>query len=226
VSSLPGKVAIVTGASRGIGRAIAVRLARDGVSVLLTARDEAALDGAVQEIQAAGGTAAWIAVDLRLRDSAQRLVDDVLGSLDASISWSITRVRPSGASFLALTDDDWADGFALKFFGAMRLTRYAWPHLKAQAGSVVHISGIGGRTPGREFAIGGSVNAALLSFTKALAELGIADGVQVNAHQPRRGADRPSAGTSRRDRLQSDARGTKVYPGLRYHARRRTRGYR
>ena len=72
--------------------------------------------------------------------------------------------------FLKLTDEDWTDGFALKFFGAVRLTRAAWPHLRAAAGSVVFISGIGGRTPGAEFAIGGSVNAALLSLTKALAD--------------------------------------------------------
>jgi 3-oxoacyl-[acyl-carrier protein] reductase len=101
--------------------------------------------------------------------------------------------------FLALTDEDWADGFALKFFGAMRLTRCAWPHLKAQSGSVVHIAGIGGRTPGREFAIGGSVNAALLSFTKALADLGIADGVQVNAINP---------GAVRTDRLRKRLAGS------------------
>ena len=98
------------------------------------------------------------------------------------------------ADFLVLTDDDWADGFALKFFGAMRLTRCAWPYLKAQSGSVVHIAGIGGRTPGRAFSIGGSVNAALLSFTKALADLGIADGVQVNAINP---------GALRTDRLRA-----------------------
>ncbi len=87
--------------------------------------------------------------------------------------------------FLTLGDEDWADGFALKFFGAMRLTRAAWPHLEgARRVGGAYISGIGGRTPGREFAIGGSVNAALLSFTKALAEIGIADGVQVNAINP------------------------------------------
>jgi 3-oxoacyl-[acyl-carrier protein] reductase len=86
--------------------------------------------------------------------------------------------------FLKLTDEDWVDGFALKFFGAMRLTRAAWPHLKAARGSVINISGGGGRTPGAEFAIGGSVNAAMQSFTKAMAELGIADGVQVNVINP------------------------------------------
>jgi len=83
-----------------------------------------------------------------------------------------------------LTDDDWADGFALKFFGAVRLTRAAWPHLKQQSGSVINIAGVGGRTPGPQFAIGGSVNAALLSFTKALADVGVRDGVQVNAINP------------------------------------------
>src|SRR6185369_3367644 len=76
------------------------------------------------------------------------------------------------------------DGFALKFFGAVRLTRAAWPHLKRQSGSVVNIAGIGGRTPGPQFTIGGSVNAAVLSFTKAIADLGIRDHVQVNAINP------------------------------------------
>jgi 3-oxoacyl-[acyl-carrier protein] reductase len=66
----------------------------------------------------------------------------------------------------------------------MRLTRAAWPHLKAARGSIINISGGGGRTPGAEFAIGGSVNAAMQSFTKAMAELGIADGVQVNVINP------------------------------------------
>lgn len=86
--------------------------------------------------------------------------------------------------FLDLTDDDFHDGFALKYFGAVRMTRAAWPHLKAAKGSLIFISGIGGRTPGAQFTIGGSVNAALLSFTKAIAELGVRDGVQVNAINP------------------------------------------
>ena len=85
---------------------------------------------------------------------------------------------------MVLTDDEWADGFALKFFGSVRLVRAAWPQLKERSGSVVNIVGVGGRTPGADFAIGGSVNAALLSFTKALAAVGVRDGVQVNAVNP------------------------------------------
>lgn len=191
---LQGKVAIVTGASRGIGRAIALRLAQGGASVLLTARGEEALDNLAQEIDTFGGDAAHIALDLRIPESTQQLVDHALetfGCIDIVVNNAGATKR---GEFLVLTDDEWADGFALKFFGAMRLTRCAWPYLKAQSGSVVHIAGIGGRTPGREFAIGGAVNAALLSFTKALADLGRADGVQVNAVNP---------GAVRTDRLRT-----------------------
>jgi 3-oxoacyl-[acyl-carrier protein] reductase len=86
--------------------------------------------------------------------------------------------------FLTLSEEDWMDGYALKMFGAVRLTRAAWPHLREAKGSVINIAGSGGRTPGAEFTIGGSVNAALLSFTKALADIGLKDGVQVNCINP------------------------------------------
>ena len=89
-------------------------------------------------------------------------------------------------NFFELTDADWADGFALKFLCSVRLTRAAWPHLKERRGSVLNIIGYGGRTPGPEFTIGGSVNGACLSFTKAVADIGIRDGVQVNAINPGR----------------------------------------
>jgi NAD(P)-dependent dehydrogenase (short-subunit alcohol dehydrogenase family) len=181
---LTGKTAIVTGASRGIGRAIAMRLAGEGARVVLCARDGNLLEQAVKEIESAAGHAAAIAVDLREMDAAKRVMEftfQSFGQIDIVVNNAGATKR---GDFLKLTDEDWADGFALKFFGAMRLTRAAWPHLKTQAGSVLNISGIGGRMPGALFTIGGSVNAALLSFTKAMAEVGIRDGVQVNAVNP------------------------------------------
>jgi NAD(P)-dependent dehydrogenase (short-subunit alcohol dehydrogenase family) len=190
------RVAIVTGASRGIGRAIALELAADGCSIVLTGRDQTALKQVAMKI---GDQAAWIALDLRVRESAQQLVDfavEKFGRVDVLINNAGATKR---GEFLTLSDDDWWDGFALKFFGAVRLTRAAWPQLKSTGGCVVYISGIGGRTPGPEFAIGGSVNAALLSFTKALAELGIDDGVQVNAINP--GAVRTDRFEGRLDRI-------------------------
>jgi NAD(P)-dependent dehydrogenase (short-subunit alcohol dehydrogenase family) len=184
VASLSGKVAIVTGASRGIGRAIALRLAKDGAKTVLCARTAGTLEVVVKEIECDGGTAASIALDLRLSESPAQLADFTarhFGGIDIVVNNAGATKRDA---FLELNDDDWADGFALKFFGAVRLTRAAWPHLKASRGSVINISGAGGRTPGAEFAIGGSVNAAMQSFTKAMAELGIADGVQVNVINP------------------------------------------
>jgi len=181
---LQGKISIVTGASRGIGRSIALRLAAAGSMVVLCARDQQLLDDAAAEIRSAGGTAETIALDLRAPDSGKRVVDfttNRFGLLDIVVNNAGATKR---GEFLELTDDDFADGFALKYFGAVRLTRAAWPHLKAASGSVVFISGAGGRTPGAQFTIGGSVNAALLSLTKALADQGLRDGVQVNAINP------------------------------------------
>ena len=182
--SLTGRVAIITGASRGIGRAIAVRLAKEGAKTVLCARTASALEAAVQEIERHGGTATSIALDLRLPESPAQLAEFAAkryGGIDIVVNNAGATKRDA---FLQLNDDDWLDGFALKFFGAVRLTRAAWPYLKASRGSVINISGAGGRTPGAEFAIGGSVNAAMQSFTKAMAEVGIADGVQVNVINP------------------------------------------
>jgi NAD(P)-dependent dehydrogenase (short-subunit alcohol dehydrogenase family) len=184
MGTLQNKTALVTGASRGIGKAIALRLAAEGAAVLLTARDEAALNAVVAEITAAGGQAAVHAADLRIPTVAGELVTAArqrFGKIDIVVNNAGATRR---GEFLELTDAEWEDGFALKFYGTVRLCRAAWTALQTTQGAVVNIAGIGGRTPGAQFAIGGSVNAALLSLTKALAELGIRDGVQVNAINP------------------------------------------
>jgi 3-oxoacyl-[acyl-carrier protein] reductase len=181
---MPSQTAIVTGASRGIGRAIAIRLAAGGMRVVLCARDETALRDSVAAIDSAGGTALAVSLDLRQPDAPARLVRttlDAYGDVDIIVNNAGATRR---GDFESLTDDDWTDGFALKLFGAVRLTRAAWPCLKRRGGSVVNIAGIGGRTPGPQFAVGGSVNAALLSFTKSIADVGIRDGIQVNAINP------------------------------------------
>lgn len=178
------KAAIVTGASRGIGRAIALRLAADGARVVLTARDENALRDVAKKIEQTGGEACLVAADLRVPESTAKIVDTAAaryGGIDIVVNNAGATKR---GEFESLTDEDLFDGFALKFFGAVRLTRAAWPHLKRSGGSVVFIGGSGGKTPGAQFTIGGPVNAALLSLTKALADLGVKDGVQVNAINP------------------------------------------
>jgi NAD(P)-dependent dehydrogenase (short-subunit alcohol dehydrogenase family) len=181
--TLAGKIAIVTGASRGIGRAIALRLARERMKLVLAARDEAILAKVVAEITPVS-EATLFPADLRSADAPAALVKaaiDGYGAIDIIVNNAGATRR---GDFLELTDADWIDGFALKFFGSVRLLRAAWPYLKQRRGSVLNIIGVGGRTPGAEFTIGGSVNGALLTFTKALADLGVRDGIQVNAINP------------------------------------------
>jgi 3-oxoacyl-[acyl-carrier protein] reductase len=153
----------------------------EGANVILAARDQKLLEAAAAEI---GPHAGWITVDLREQDAPARVVEFAksrFGSIDIVVNNAGATKR---GEFETLTDEDFQDGFALKYFGAVRMTRAAWPHLKASGGSILNISGTGGKTPGRQFTIGGSVNAALLSFTKAMADLGMKDGVQVNLVNP------------------------------------------
>lgn len=151
---------------------------------MIAARDAAALDAVAAEIREAGGTAGSCALDLREESNTAKLVESTVrtfGGVDILVNNAGATRR---AAFLELTEADWVDGFALKFFGAVHLIRHAWPYLKQRSGSVVNVAGVGGRTPGAAFAVGGSVNAALLSLTKALADLGVQDQVQVNAINP------------------------------------------
>ena len=168
----------------GIGGAIAIRLAADGHQVVLAARSETRLNEVAGKITAGGGRAAVFPADLRAADSPAALAEfaaKTFGGIDIVVnSAGATRL----GDFFALTETDWADGFALKFFGAVRLVRAAWPHLKQRRGAVLSIVGVRGKTPGPDFTLGGSVNAACLSFTKAMADVGIRDGVQVNAINP------------------------------------------
>jgi 3-oxoacyl-[acyl-carrier protein] reductase len=178
---LTGKVAIVTGASRGIGRSIAQTLAAEGMNVTLVARTRSQLE----ELAGSIATSSLVqAVDLRTPESPSAVVAatvEKFGRVELLVNNAGATMR---GDFFELTDLDWADGFALKFFGAMRCCRAAWPHLKAAKGSIVNIAGIGGRTGTAEFTIGGTVNAAMLNLTKALADRGVRDGVRVNAINP------------------------------------------
>jgi 3-oxoacyl-[acyl-carrier protein] reductase len=184
--NLNGKTALVTGASRGIGAAIARELAREGVQVCLAARDAAKLDEVAASIAAIsrGNRTTVIAGDLREPAAVTAAVDAAVaafGRLDILVNNAGATKR---ADFFALTEEDWQDGFALKFHGYVRATRAAWPHLRESRGCIVNIVGVGSRAGSAEFTIGGSVNVAILNLTKAMADIGITDGVRVNAINP------------------------------------------
>jgi 3-oxoacyl-[acyl-carrier protein] reductase len=181
---LSGKVALVTGSSRGIGRGIALALADEGCNLLVTGRDAGALDEVAASVRRRGVKAAVVALDLCAAGAAATLVDTArgeFGGLDILVNNAGATKR---GDFLALNDADWQDGFALKFFAHVRLARAAWPLLKERRGSLVTIGGTSGRKPHASFAIGSSVNAACAAFAKSLADMGKQDGVQVNCIHP------------------------------------------
>jgi 3-oxoacyl-[acyl-carrier protein] reductase len=181
---LKGKIALVTGSSRGIGRGVAIALAAEGCDVMATGRDQKALEETAAAIRGKGRRAGIAVLDLREGGAAEKLVEQVkreLGRLDILVNNAGATKR---GDFMTLTDADWADGYALKFFGHVRLVRAAWPLLKERRGSLISIGGTGGRKPTAEFTIGSSVNAAVAAFSKCMADRGKEDGVQVNCLHP------------------------------------------
>ena len=177
-------VAVVTGASQGIGRATAVRLARDFTAVVLAARNEIELEKTATDVKSAGAESLLCAVDLRKPDAAEALVKSTLerfGRIDAllNIAGAVPQI-----DLFEMTDAQWDDGLALKLHGARRLTVAAWDALKASNGSVVLISGSAALDPKPGFAAVATINAAIIALAKAFAEQGIKDGVQVNSVVP------------------------------------------
>ena len=181
---LHDKVALVTGGSRGIGRAIVETLAREGCDVLVVSRHAAADDGLRQTAQRTGRRLVPCAADLSTMQGVElavRAAEREFGRIDILVNNAGSATR---GDFLKLTDDDWQDGFALKFFGYVRMTRAAWALLKAAQGALVNIVGVSAYTPDADYTIAASANAALLAFTKSMAALGQQDGVRVNAVNP------------------------------------------
>jgi 3-oxoacyl-[acyl-carrier protein] reductase len=177
-------VAIVTGASQGIGRATALRLARDFSAIVLVARDMENLENTAVEVRSFGAETMVLALDLRQPQSAKAVIEGTLerfSRIDAllSIAGAVPQV-----DLFQMTDAQWDDGMTLKFHGARRLTIEAWDALKNSNGSVVFMSGSAAFVPKPGFAAVAAINAAINALARAFAEQGIKDGVQVNSVSP------------------------------------------
>ncbi|MGH9715812.1 MAG: SDR family oxidoreductase [Candidatus Acidiferrales bacterium] len=179
-----GTVAIVTGASQGIGRSTAIRLSRDFSSVVLVARNEQALEEVAAAVREAGAEPFRLALDLSQAEAPETVVRQTLdhfGRIDAllNIAGAVPQI-----DLFEMTDEEWKVGMELKLHGARRLTIRAWDALKQTKGSVVLMSGSAALDPKPAFAAVAATNAAIIALAKAFAEQGVKDGVQVNSVVP------------------------------------------
>jgi 3-oxoacyl-[acyl-carrier protein] reductase len=177
-------VAVVTGASRGIGRSTAVRLARDFSVVVLAARNGELLNEVAAEVKAVGAEPWLCSLDLSEVGSPKQLIDGTLerfGKINAilNIAGAVPQI-----DLFQMSDEQWMKGTELKLHGARRLTLHAWDALKASKGSVVFISGSAALNPKPASAAVATINAAIIALAKAFSEQGIKDGVQVNSVVP------------------------------------------
>ena len=182
------KIVVVTGGSRGIGRAIAAAFAREGAQTVLAASSAQNLAAASKSIVEGGGPSVLepmtVSTDLRELSGCEALAAAVRERYQRCDILVNNAGATQAGNFLDLPDATWIDGYALKLFGCVRMTRLLWPMLKDARGHVVNIVGAAARTPGLDFLIGGSVNAAMANFSKGLAHLGKHDGVNVNVIHP------------------------------------------
>lgn len=184
--TLSGKVAIVTGASRGIGQSIAETLAQAGAKVVLASRKQEELDKVAESIKAQGGEALPVAAHTGKKDTLTALVQktvDTYGQLDILVNNAAT--NPHFGTLLDAEDSLWQKTIEVNIMGNVWLCQAAVPHMqKAGGGKIINIASIVGLNPGRFQGIYSATKAAVISLTKTLAmELG-SDNIQVNAIAP------------------------------------------
>ncbi len=182
---IEGRVALVTGGTRGIGRAVCRALGDEGASLVVGARDPAGVERAVAEIEAGGAAAAGVAVDVAHPGSAQRLVDVALerfGRIDIVVN------NAGGGSNVHLRDFDeeqWSGAYRLNVISAVRLTHACVPVMLDHGwGRVVNVATTMARDADPRFAAYGAANAALLHATKSMSLEYAGGGVLVNCVLP------------------------------------------
>jgi 3-oxoacyl-[acyl-carrier protein] reductase len=182
---LTGKIALVTGASRGIGRVIAETLAQAGATVVLGARDAARLREAVAAIEGGGGQAEAVALDVADKASVESAVSGLLakhGRLDVLVNNAgITRDN----LLLRMKTDEWNDVMATNLTGTFLCTQAAMkPMLKQRSGRIVNVTSVVGLTGNAGQANYAASKAGLLGFTKSVAREVASRGITVNAVAP------------------------------------------
>jgi 3-oxoacyl-[acyl-carrier protein] reductase len=178
---LKGKVAAITGGTEGIGRATALRLAREGAKVAICARGQEKLDNTAAELKKAGAEVLAVAADMSKAADVERFMKAVIdrfGRVDILVNNAGTSAR---GKFLELQDKNWSEDIELKVFGAIRCTRLAVPHMKKNGGgSILNITISSAKQPGAESYPTSVSRAAGLALTKALSKEYAPDNIRVN----------------------------------------------
>jgi 3-oxoacyl-[acyl-carrier protein] reductase len=179
---LKGRRAVVTGGTKGIGRAILAELAAEGAVVAFCARDEAAVRETEQSLRDEGATAHGFRADVRKVDDVESFISssaEVLGGIDILVN-NAGGAHPG--NFESLTDEDWHDDLDVKLFSQIRCSRAALPHLRrSEAPRIVNINAVYGKHPDPAFFATTVIRAACLNLTKVMAqELG-PEGILVNS---------------------------------------------
>jgi NAD(P)-dependent dehydrogenase (short-subunit alcohol dehydrogenase family) len=179
---LKGKVALVTGASQGIGLATAQRLAGEGAVVVMNARGAERLEEAASRIRASGGIVHAVAADVGRSDECERLVDVALRAGGGHVDILVNNAGTSSVGeFLSLTDERWQDDLDLKLFAAIRLIRMVIPSMQQKrSGRIVNITNIGAKQPAARSMPTTVTRAAGQAMTTALSKELAPHGILVN----------------------------------------------
>jgi NAD(P)-dependent dehydrogenase (short-subunit alcohol dehydrogenase family) len=183
---LKGKVALVTGASKGIGAAAARVLAAEGAALMLAARSQERLAALADELTRCHGAAAFCwAGDLREAHAAAQAVEAAVtahGRIDILVA---SAGASQGGLFWDIPDQVWEDSMALKFMATVRTLRAVIPVMRRQhSGRIVVVVGNTGKQPASRLLPGAAANAALLAVVKGLADEVAGDGIVINAVNP------------------------------------------
>jgi NAD(P)-dependent dehydrogenase (short-subunit alcohol dehydrogenase family) len=180
--NLDGKVAVIAGASKGIGAASARAMAAEGAKIFLVSRDLPSLEEFAAEFQ---GDVAYASADLTKDGDAETAVEkaiDEFGRIDILVN---SAGASQGGVFWDIPDQVWNDSFDLKLMGTIRMIRAVLPTMQAQKyGRIVTIVGNAGKQPHPRTLPGAAANAALLAITKGLSDEVAADGITINAINP------------------------------------------
>jgi 3-oxoacyl-[acyl-carrier protein] reductase len=191
---LKNLVALVTASSKGLGRATAMELAREGARVVLCARGQEALAATRDEIAALGGDVLAVTMDVSAPDAAQKLVDATLerfGQLDILVA---NAGGPPPGGFLAFTEQDWDKAIQLTLMSFIRLCYAAMPALlQSKQGSILACTSITVKQPIPNLVLSNSLRLAVTGLVKSLADEVGPSGIRVNAICP---------GSTRTDRIE------------------------